>query len=50
MREDVGGPSLGIDLVEATCRDRGQHDGGAVGAPRKATGEDPVAPAQRDPG
>jgi hypothetical protein len=30
--EDLGEPSLGIDVVEATGRDHRQHDGGTVGA------------------
>ena len=32
--DDVGEPGLGIDVVEATCRDHRQHDGGTIGATR----------------
>lgn len=45
--EDVGEPGFGIDVIETTRRDHGQHDSGAVGA-AQAAGEGPVAPAQGD--
>jgi len=45
--EDVGEPSLGIDVVEATGGDHRQYDGGTVGA-TLAAGEGPVAPSQGD--
>src|SRR4051794_17831338 len=45
--QDVGEPSLWIDVVEATGRDHRQHDGGTVGT-TLATGEGPVPPSQCD--
>lgn len=45
--EDVGEPSLGIDVVEATGRDHRQHDGGPIGATLAAS-KGPVAPSQGD--